>query len=60
MNVAGIFQWNYGSESLSRMSSGENGKRGREGDVGQPRNNATNVTTAEGDGESVSFLLFFF
>lgn len=31
MNLAGIFQWNYGSESLSRVSSGENGKRGSEG-----------------------------
>jgi len=33
VNLTGIFQWNYGSESLRRMSSVENGKRGSEGDV---------------------------
>ena len=60
VNLTGIFQWNYGSESLRRMSSGENGKRGSEGHVEtQQRNNVTNVTAAEDDGESLSFPSFF-
>ena len=60
MNLTGIFQWNYGSESLSGMSSGEKGKRGSEGVVETlQRNNATNVTVAEGNGESGSFSSFF-